>query len=365
MKNQTPDCSVDTSSKQRSKWIKVPKTASLYRWGKAGNYYIRATVNGRAISESLETTDLALAKRKILEVKQTQKRILTGGGKINLVTLIEQYKIDRNGKNQTTIQDVISRLKKYPEFSNQSIDKIDRLTIGKWFSDLNLNPSFNNQNVETLKAAFEFAIDQKYIVENPIKKKMFRKKVVRIKPDIPTIEQFEAIRKQIKNNKFSDTAKQAWELLSLCGMFGCYEAEARALDWSDINWTSKKIRLVRQKTGYEYKVPIFDHAETFLNDLWEDRKKPTSGKVFEIKTVKRSLETACKKLGYHHFTILNFRQMHVCRLLLAGVSIKNTSKWIGHQDGGVLVMQNYSEVISEMDTTQEENDLKKLKESSK
>lgn len=363
MKNKT----VDSSSKWRKLWRKVPTIASLYQYKPNGMYYVRAKIKGKAISRSLETTDLATAKRLVASEKEKEATLSAEGGKLPFVEVVERYRISRNGLNQATIKSAISNLKKYPAVGNLPVRDVDHETLARYFSTLKLSPSYNNQQVATLKAALALAVARHYISEQPIKKiegqrrATFNRPVKRTMPRVPTVEQFEAIREQIKGNKRSDTAIAAWELLSFCGMFGCYEAEARFLDWSHIDvkdW--KAILLQRQKTGHLYKAPIYPYAKSFLQELWKSRGEPTAGKVFSIGTVKRSLDTACKKLGYPHFTILNFRQMFVCRLLWAGVSIKNVSKWIGHQDGGAQVMELYSEVITDMDTAQRDADVAKL-----
>ena len=330
-------------------------------------YYIRAKIKGRAISRSLDTTDLAIAKRRVASEKEKEARLSAEGGKMPFVEVVELYRIDRNGNNQATIRSAISNLRKYPAVGNLPVRDVDRETLGRYFSTLKLSPSYNNQQVETLKAALALAIGSHRISENPCcklpgeKDEPFRKKVVRTTPHAPTVEQFEAIREQIKGNKRSDTAVAAWELLSFCGMFGCYEADAGALDWSHIDVTDwQDILLQRKKTGRIYKVPIYPYAKSFLQELWKSRGEPITGKVFSIATVKRSLDTACQKLGYPHFTILNFRQMFVVRLSRAGVTIKSVSKWIGHKDGGALVMKLYSEVLTNEDKAQRDADVAKL-----
>jgi hypothetical protein len=46
--------------------------------------------------------------------------------------------------------------------------------------------------------------------------------------------------------------------------------------------------------------------------------------------------------------------------LRSGVNVKLVSKWQGHQDGGKLILDTYSEIISDSDKAFEQQELEKL-----
>ena len=48
------------------------------------------------------------------------------------------------------------------------------------------------------------------------------------------------------------------------------------------------------------------------------------------------------------------------RLLRSGVNVKLVSKWQGHQDGGKLILDTYSDIISDSDKAFEQQELEKL-----
>jgi|GEM_PF-5600339 len=342
------------------KWHDVTTTANLSKYIPTGGYYFRGTVNGVGYSRRLKTDNLTLAKRKVVEMADQLRNAGKGGGKITLIQLLEEYKLSRGGKNIGTIDGVITQFSKIPALGKKQISQIKSIEIAQVFSDLKLAPAYKKQHVNTLNASFEMAVGMGYIINNPMKVLDLKEKIVRKKPQAPTFEQFEKIRETIRGNKHSDTAEAAFELFSFCGMFGCYEADANNLDWSDINFEKGRISMKKERQQHFYSVPIFDYALAFLTDLWERRGKPIRGKVFLIRTCKRSLDTACKKLGFPHFTIIRFRSMFICKALYSGVSAKKCSQWVGHQDGGVLIMRTYSEVISDMDDAQEKADISKM-----
>lgn len=349
-------------------WQKVEGTASLYKYIPNGKFYFRGKINGRQLNRSLETANLVLAKRKLAEFWQGQKKILSGDGRQNVLALLDTYLKSRAGKNANTILSVIRHVKSNSVFSHMQIDKVTTAEITRFVTLLNLPPNGNNKLLNTINAAFQYAVFNNWIGENPASRLSERKSPFTLKVKnprqpvfAPTPEQFEKIRQVIYENKFSDSRIDAWALITFCGYWGCYEAEARNLDWQDIDFKSGYIQLQRQKTEIYYKVPIYPYAAAWLKEYWEMCKKPDSGKVFKISTVKKSLETACRKIGFpKKFTIINLRQMFVVRLIRSNVSIKKIAAWVGHSDGGALILKRYSEVISDNDSDNDKNELDKL-----
>jgi integrase len=82
--------------------------------------------------------------------------------------------------------------------------------------------------------------------------------------------------------------------------------------------------------------------------------------VFAVKDVKRALNNACKRLALPHFSERNLRAMRIRELYEAGVDTKTIAKWQGHQDGGKLIMEIYTEVFSSKDDAYEAEQLAKL-----
>lgn len=356
------------SRKHRSTpFKKVAGTSSLYRYVgadgsvKDGSYYMIAKFNGSRspVKECLNTTDLALAKRKVLSAKQRRK---TGAGDITLKALAEHYKVARNGKNQKTIQWVINKLEDKCPFYGTIVRKILPGDISKFVSGLHLNPRSNNLFFQTLKGVFEEGVINAYLERNPMDalKKALRKKAPRKLPHIPTSEEFQAVLKAIREQKFSDTAKASGDLVKFLGTAALGVAEANHLDWRHIDFTAGRMRIVRKKTQVHFDVPLYPDLKRLLLRLHEEAGKPKTGKVFKVSNPKIAIATACKNLKLHNYTARNFRQMGIVNLLRARVDYKLVSKWQGHRDGGMLIINTYSEVISATDTDYEKEQLQRL-----
>lgn len=340
-------------------WEKVPATSSLYRYTPNGNFYMFARINGRLVRESLQTTDLALAKRKVLDAKDRRK---TQTGEITLLQLAQEFKASRNGKNQKHIDWMIKKLESGCPFSDSLVRKINPIEISRYVSSLKLNPRSNNLLFETLKGVFELGVIGGYLQHNPMEKlkKTLRKKVTRKIPSIPSPEQFGNIVKAIRNQKFSDTANESADLVEFLGLAALGEAEAANLEWKDIDFQAGKMNIQRQKTKVYFQVPIYPALKPFLLGLHEKAKSPKTGRIFKVMNPKKAITSACKALGYPAFTARNFRQMGIVNLLRSKIDFKLVSKWQGHQDGGVLIMNTYSQVVSDSDTDYEKDQLKRL-----
>ena len=357
--------SVDPTAKHRKEQFKKVKgVSSLYRYysrrGKAGSYYLIARIDGVLKKECMETGDLDFAKKKILD----RKKWLNGmKGERTLMQLACDFK-EATTKNQKHAIWVINHLKKCP-FANQSVQKISEDEIARFIKSLNLGTRSTNLFYERLKAVFDWGVPD-FLEENPMSevkyRKQIRKKVVRKKPNAPTLEEFAQIVNCIRSQKFSDTAQDSADLVEYLGLAGQGVAEANSLDWSHLDFSGRlpKISVQRKKTQEFYIVPIHPDLMIFLQALHTRRGKPKSGKVFKILNPKKAIDSACAKLNLKKYTARNFRQMNIIHNLRSGVVAKIIAKWQGHQDGGVLIMNVYSEVISENDLEYEINEVKKI-----
>ena len=362
--SKTISKTADPAKHHSQPFKKVRGVSSLYRYysrsGKAGSYYLIARIDGVLKKECLETTDLDFAKKKILDLKKWLKG---KKGERTLMQLACDFK-EATTKNQKHSIWVINHLKECP-FANESVQKISKDEIARFIKSLDLGSRSTNLFYERLKAVFDWGVPD-FLEENPISEVKFRKqirrKVVREKPSVPTLEEFRKIVDQIRNQKFSDTAEDSADLVEYIGLAGQGVAEANALDWSHVNFSGKlpQISVQRKKTQEFYIVPIHEDLMIFLKALHIKQGEPKSGKVFKVLNPKKAIDSACAKLSLKKFTARNFRQMNIIHNLRSGVAPKTIAKWQGHQDGGVLIMNVYSEVISENDLEYEINEVKKI-----
>jgi integrase len=66
-----------------------------------------------------------------------------------------------------------------------------------------------------------------------------------------------------------------------------------------------------------------------------------------IKSARKCIETACRRLNFHKFTHHDFRHFFATTCIESGVDIPTISKWLGHKDGGALAMKVYGHLRQE------------------
>jgi hypothetical protein len=119
----------------------------------------------------------------------------------------------------------------------------------------------------------------------------------------------------------------------------------------------------RKKTQGLFYPPIYAHLKPLLQKLYGQYQSPPSQqtKVFTILDARKSLENACKRLKFQHFTQRSIRAYLIRRLWQAGVDIKLIALWQGHQDGGRLILNTYTEVFGTNDDDYIKAELAKVK----
>jgi hypothetical protein len=89
---QTQTLSTTEEHKQKSKWRKVSKRVpGLYLYAPSGVYHGRVKVRGKVYRESLRTTDLAFAKRKLRAMRERLERTDPRFGSISFVRWLEEF----------------------------------------------------------------------------------------------------------------------------------------------------------------------------------------------------------------------------------------------------------------------------------
>lgn len=336
----------------------VPNNPCLYRHPN-GTYYGRKRTKEGLKSHSFKTDDRKLAERLL---KEWLKDFSSRSGEINLAELTQLFLRTRGAKKPKTIEGYQSAIKwllkgiPAPTLAHDVKPSDLNLLLAK--SAEKYAASTHNHISDTINAIFELAFNDGKIASNPFEKvdKVVKwQRIVRKKPIIPTLEEFERIVSHIRNKRFSDTREQAADLAEFLGLAAIGEAETYNLNWSDIDWEKERINTVRVKTGHPFYIAFYPWLKPFILKLWGKAGKPKSGKVFKVKCVKQSLRNACVALKMKHYCPRNLRQMGIVRQLRAGIPVKLVSKYQGHQDGGILIMNTYSEVISGFDDEYEQN----------
>jgi integrase len=354
----------------RQQLVKVAQVPCLYRHSLSGTYYGIKKVGGKRKEHSQSTSDRKLAERRL-------KTWITDLGKVNpeverltLKEMLQQLRKVNQGKAAKTRATDASIIRKFEETwpydLNMRISEVRASHLNEWLAihEPRLKNTSYNRYAGLVKQLFAIAVDDKVIAESPAEKlKTPWKRPQTPRRHVPTQEQFEAIVTNIRNQPHSDTAQEAADFVEFLGLAGVGQAEAAALTWAEINWQTERISIRRRKTQQLYYVPIYAHLRPLLVRLSKLRPKNASSHapVFKIKDAKKALRAACDRLGYvPGFSQRNLRQCLIRRLWRARIDVKLISKWQGHQDGGKLILDTYTEVFGAGDDSYVEQELAKL-----
>ena len=82
-------------------WEKVSRAIGLYRYVPNGRYFARVRYGGKLHRRSLETTNSAIAKRKLAEFRRTLERTDGASGNKSFAAVLDEYRTTLIGAKGT------------------------------------------------------------------------------------------------------------------------------------------------------------------------------------------------------------------------------------------------------------------------
>ena len=350
-------------------YLKVAHVPGLYRHSRSGRYYACKKVGGIRRERSLQTADRKIAERRLKEWIGNLEKVDAEVEKTTLGQLIERFLKVTGGMAHNThvTNDAIIRhfLAWWPHGKDYQVRQIRPSMLDEWLAheEPRLRNVTYNRYAGFLKQLFDIAVKDRIIPESPAK--LLRqgwKKPQAVKRQVPSVAQFEAIVADIRAQVNSAHAQDAGDFVEFLGLAGLGQAEASSLTWGDVDWERGRINVRRHKTDTRFVVPIYDHLRPLLTIMNRARrgKRSAASLLFKIKDAKKALGAACERLKLPAFCQRSLRQHLIMRLWKAGVDKKLIAKWQGHQDGGQLILDTYTEVFGGDDVEYERSQLAKL-----
>jgi len=331
----------------------------LYRYSSNGVYYALVKFEGKQKRDSLETTDKAVAKRKLADFQRDLGKVDTSQGKLTLSELCTRYLDAIQGQAVDTValkETIIRRLRSdFKPGSDCQVAKIKPSDLEAWIAQYGFKYSSHNHYAQVLKALFAIAVKDKVIIDSPAKD-LKGKKVVKPIRITPTFDEFNTIIADIRKQKWNAEANASADYLEFMGLVGVGQAEASGLQKQHVNLSTKQLTFFRVKTRTPYVVQIFPQTEALVNKLYKQTKQPTdplfpvnlskskNGKATCSRDAKKSLQAACKRLNLPLYTQRSLRRMFITRCIELGIDVKVIAEWQGHRDGGKLILGTYSHV---------------------
>ena len=335
-----------------SSFVKVGEC--LYRNASSGTYYALVKVRGKQIKRSLETDYLPEARRKLKDFRNDLERVDPSAGRISVVELADRYLATVQHQAPKTVRrksDIITRIKaQWPKTVAADVKKSEVLA---WLGAFPFGEVSYNLHLECIRAMFKLAVDDRLLARSPVDGITQKKRSKPIRKT-PTLAEFNAIVKNIRSQKFSDTAEEAADFVEFLGLAGLGQAEARALTWGDVDLERGQLITFRQKTKVGFPVPIYPQLLPLLKRRLAAATKANEGKppesvetVFKIADPKKALAGAIQRAGFSGYSPRSFRRFFITSAIEKGVDVKTIAEWQGHRDGGKLILDTYSHVRPE------------------
>lgn len=361
--------STEPAATNSSLYVKVTNFPGLYRHSKSGRYYGVKKVHGRRKERSLDTADRKIAERRYKEWVANLDKVDTEVEKTTLAQLIERFQAVTQGlvqNTQVTNRAIInSFLKWWPHGPDCQVRNIRPSMLDEWLAiqGSRLRNTSYNRYAGFLKQLFEIAVKDRILAESPAKKlKTPWKNPQTPQRPTPTVGEFETIIECVRSQPFTDHADDSGDFLAFLGLAGVGQAEAAALKWGDVDWSRERINFKRQKTDTHFYAPIYPHLRPLLEKLKrQSGSKHANMPVFKIKDGKKALASACKKLGLPPFSQRALRRCLIVRQWKSRLDPKIIAKWQGHQDGGQLIIDTYTEICGDDDDEYEKQQIAKIK----
>jgi integrase len=327
-------------------WKKIKSKPGLYCYKPSGQYFARVRKGGKLYREKLGTDDLAYAKRKLDDFKRGLDRVDHAKGRTSFSEVLDNYEKTLTGA-PSTLRDkkatILTIIRYFDGCADQPLRNLAPSRIEAFLANRygRFSASAYNNALSLVKSALDLAVRDRVIVENPVAHLKYRRRETPIRLT-PTFEQFRKIIADVRAQPFNADAQDSGDFLELMGLLGLGQAELSALRCSDVDLAASRIFVKRRKTGAGFHIPIFPQARDLIERLCKGKRHDE--RLFKLDDARKSLASACQRLGYAPFSQRSLRRMFITRCIEKGIDVKVIAQWQGHRDGGKLILDTYSHV---------------------
>jgi len=364
---------MDSAKSTRQLLEKIPGVSGLYKHHASGIYHLQLTSKQRKVRKSLKTTDRKTAERKLAVYKEHLAKTDPKKGSVSLASLVQSYLETLGAKSVSTCKNQKSLLTRLTDTwlqgRNHKVTSITGGDLDIWLSKQfgKVRPRTYNTYSGFLKSLFDHAVALKIIGNNPYHEaRNKRRRNDRVRRVVPSLDQFKQIVSHMRSNKLNPHGTESSDFIEFLGTAAVGQAEAKNLLWQNVDFAKMRLNFYRQKTKRHFHVPIFKDD---LLPLLQRRKaqlgrepNPTEF-VFSMKDGKKGLTAATKALGFPSFSQRDLRAMRISDWVRKNAGVKLISKWQGHSDGGILILNTYSDIISDADDAAENEAISRIENS--
>lgn len=345
---------------------------------RSGKYFARAKVSGIYEYKSLNTFDYTIALNRLAKFQEgiikKRKALKRQANRITVFDLLAEWeKItdsdeDLAASSKSARRNSIKRIRSsWPELAKiqpmaltyedvkQWTDRLKRDGTGFLPPHASIPQAGNsssaiNKAIGCLGSALDLALKKGLVFENVARLDGLRMKETPKEVRIPSRTEFEAILTELKKSNKSKIRQS--NKVAYCAEFlacsGVRIEEATRIKFSDINFDSKQIRVRGTKTETSDRtVPMGNQLEALIREYRAEVEEvakeitPTQ-RAFPLVNLNKQLAAACKTLKIARITNHSLRHYFGTTCLEAGIPAHTVAAWLGHKDGGKLLLQIYA-----------------------
>lgn len=341
-------------------------------WQRNGKFYARISVEDpgtgrkqvRRVPLAAATVAQAQAELRRLMTKREENALpilkLTPKFREYAAQYLAYYDTVKDAKRPKTLQTERGHLNMWKEhLGDTRLDKINRAMINAFIAKRQgqgVSGRTVNLGVVVLRNVLKRAIEDGWIVTMPTDNLRPLKWTAR-KRELFSAQEVDAIcQSAIKESKNGVEFADYIRLMAYCG---ARMSETLRLKWSDVDWRQRQLTIGSDGLSKNRKSRIVDlnaNLETHLKEMLQ-RKAPDSDWMFPspqrgdvdraAKTFRETLLIARKAAGLSRFGFHDCRHYFASMCVMAGIDFMTTARWLGHQDGGILIGKVYGHLSNE------------------
>ena len=272
----------------------------------------------------------------------------------------DYYKLVRDAKRPKTLQTESGHLKAWVEHLGETrVDRITPAMINAFIAKRQgqgRNPRTVNLGVTVLRNVLHRAIDDGWIKRLPTENLRPLKWIPR-KRQLCGADQISALCQAAE--KVSKNGREFADYIYLLAYSGARMAEALRLKWSDVDWNQKQLTIGSDGLSKNHRARVVDFTTELEKHLkaMEERRAPDTEWLFPspqrgvidrpTKTYRETLLLARTRAKLPGFGFHDLRHFFISYCVMSGIDFMTIAKWVGHQDGGILIGKVYGHLSNE------------------
>jgi integrase len=323
-----------------------PVGENLVRWN-GGTIYLRAKVAGKVCRVSLKTSDLRIAKLKREAKLAELRRLASVAGKGDVRTMAEAIDLLESSLLKPHLKR--SSRTAYSKWCRKLREQIGgKALAAKWggseaaawwtATTAELSPHPANTLLRLVRLMAGLLVDRGVWPADPTTGIKAMRPIKR-ELVLPSRQQLDAMLEEIRTRPHANAALRA-DMVAFLAFSGCRTGEMPAIRWEDLrgDWLTIDGGEEGTKNRKSRQIPISPALRAVLDRL---HYEGATGPIFLMGKPRFALTTACKAAKIPHLRIHDLRHWFASWAIENGIEIPTIARWMGHQDGGALLMKTY------------------------